>query len=183
MQNPAKTILLPRFKRAVFLKVPGTGTRLAILACLAILLFLVGFYTEFLFGFLTRGFDMLFLDAGSYGFLPEKGLAVSRLITRRSFPVMLLYGAVYTALSFVFLHVYFRSKKTSLLAAGFYGVVFLGCLLLMGTGKFFPELTAASRLARRLIEFIVSPFPIVLLIAAFRAFPNRKADNRTESGA
>lgn len=140
------------------------------LILLGLLIFLAGFYTESIFSLLTEFYNHAFTVLGWKNAVTDTRKEVSDLVTMRSFPAMVTYGMLYTLLSFLFLFFYFRDKQQTRLAGIFYMAIFFCCALLIFIGKLSPELAGAYKLSRRLIEFIVSPFPIVLLVATSKAF-------------
>ncbi|MFC5270528.1 XrtX-associated membrane protein [Adhaeribacter terreus] len=146
--------------------VPGNALRKALLFGLFTLLFFTGVFTDYIYLYLDRLYYFVFTSLGWFSLLNQSQAEVSSLVTMRSWPTMLTYGLLYTALSFLFLHVYFNKNWKSLIAAGFYFFIFMACTTLILTGKMLPDADWAYKLCRRLIEMVISPLPVILLIAA-----------------
>ena len=146
--------------------VPGEALRKTLLFGLLTLLLLTGVFTDYIYLYLDRLYYHVFTSLGWFAFLHQSQAEISSLVTQRSWPTMITYGLLYTALSFLFLHVYFNRNWKSLIAAGFYFIIFLACTALILTGKLLPNAELAYKLCRRLIEMVVSPLPVILLIAA-----------------
>lgn len=144
-----------------------------LLVTLAAGLFFTGVYTEQIYLGLDRFYQHLFSSFGVFSFLNRSQAEVSAQLTMRSWPTMLTYGLLYTGLSFATLHVYFNHFWKTRITALFYAAVFLLCVLLIGVGKLVPEFEWAYKLCRRIIELVVSPFPVVLLLAVFAGFKRK----------
>src|SRR5688572_8945007 len=165
MGNSCKTIEVLNKATTSFLT-----SRVILCIILGICLLLAGIYSEPIYKILTEAYHKVFLLFG-LSFLASKPQAgISTLITKHSLPAIATYGIGYVLLSFLFLHVYFSNFRKSLLTIYFYASVFLVCLLLIALGKSVPALQESYKLARHLIEFIISPFPVIFLVAAFKAF-------------
>lgn len=147
--------------------------RAAALLGLILILFFLGIYTEHIYLFLDKVFLHVFTSLGLGSVLRQSQAEVSAQITMRSWPTMATYGLLYTGLSFLILHVYLNDWQKTKLCAAFYASFLLTCVLLIGLGKLVPEFKWAYMLCRRLIEMIVSPFPIVLLLAVFAGFSRK----------
>ncbi len=147
--------------------------RKALLFVLVLFLLLFGIYTEQIYLLLDRFYYSLASRVSFLSFLHTSQAEVSSKITMRSWPTMVTYGLIYTALSFAILHVYFNNLWKTKISALFYLALFVLCLILIAAGKFIPGMAWAYLLCRRLIEMIVSPFPIILLLAVFAGFKKR----------
>ena len=161
---------LPESIQGVF----TTGTkRKALLFCLFLILFLTGVFTEQIYLWLDQFFYYLSTKVGFLAFLNRSQAEVSSLITMRSWPTMITYGLSFTGLCFITLHVYFNDWWKTRITAAFYACIFLFCLGLIVLGKLVPDFNWAYMLSRRIIELVVSPFPVVLLLAVFAGFRKR----------
>ena len=147
--------------------------RKLVLFCLFLILFFTGVFTEKIYLLLDRFFYFLSTKAGFLSFLNRSQAGVSTLITMRSWPTMVTYGLGFTGLCFITLHVYFNDIWKTKITAALYASLFLVCISLILVGKIAPDLNWAYMLSRRIIELVVSPFPVVLLIAVFAGFNKR----------
>ena len=147
--------------------------RKAALFSLVLVLFFTGVYTEQIYAWLDRFYQFLFSSFGIFSFLNRSQAEVSSQITMRSWPTMLTYGLMYTSLSFATLHVYFNNFYKTKITAAFYAAIFLLCVFLISMGKLIPEFVWAYKLCRRIIELVISPFPVVLLLAVFAGFKRK----------
>src|SRR5688572_8608894 len=147
-----------------------SSNRKPLLFCLLLILFFTGVYTEKIYLLLDQFFYFLSTKAGFLSFLNNSQAEVSSLITMRSWPTMITYGLGFTGLCFITLHVYFNDFRKTKITAAFYASIFIFCLSLIVLGKIVPDFTWAYKLSRRIIELVVSPFPVVLLIAVFAGF-------------
>ncbi len=140
------------------------------LFCLILILFFLGIYTEQVYQFFDKVFLDLFTNLGISSLLNRSQAEVSSQITMRSWPTIFAYGALYTSLGFLILHIYLNNRWKTKMSAAFYGALFATCVLLILLGKLVPSFNWAYMLCRRLIELIVSPFPVILMIAVFAGF-------------
>jgi len=172
MRNP---LLLRLPERLPFLAGFSLRRGTALLG-LILILFFFGIYTEQLYHFFDKAFLSLFTSLGISSLLNRSQAEVSTQITMRSWPTIFTYGALYTSLCFLILHVYLNNFRKTKMSAAFYGALFATCILLIFLGKLVPGYTWAYTLCRRFIEMIVSPFPMVFLIAVFHGFsPKNKS--------
>ena len=149
------------------------SNRKPLLFCFFLILFFTGVFTEQIYLLLDQFFYFLSTKAGFLAFLNKSQAEVSSLITMRSWPTMVTYGLGFTGLCFITLHVYFNDFWKTKITAAFYACIFIFCFSLILLGKIAPELDWAYKLSRRIIELIVSPFPVILLIAVFTGFKKR----------
>src|SRR5690606_35008833 len=177
MRNRILLLLQPE---AQAIALPDGLLRKALLFGLLTLLFFTGVFTDSIFRNLDVFYYAIAEILGMNRVVNNSQAGVSSLITMRSWPSMLTYGLLYTGLSFAFLHIYFNRRWKSMIAAGFYLLIFVACCFLIVTGKLLADATWAYKLARRLIEMVVSPLPVILLIAAlFRADYGKKTKPET----
>jgi hypothetical protein len=135
-------------------------------------LLFAGIYSDQIFKILTELYQSIFLSIGLTALAAKPQAGISDLITMRSLPAIATYSLGYVTISFLFLHFYLADSRKSKLSLYFYAGIFLICLFLIALGKVFPAFQEAYKLARHLIEFIISPFPVILLVATFKAFPS-----------
>ncbi|GAB3830634.1 XrtX-associated membrane protein [Hymenobacter jeollabukensis] len=141
--------------------------RLPLAALLAALLFWAGTYDVAVFAWLTAGWQRLLEAIGLSPLAQRIQQGISGDVTTRSLPAMLTYGLAYTSICLLILALLIprRAMRT---AAGLYlGVFALSALLLLG-GKAAGDVRWAYQLGRRLIDFIVSPLPVIALVPLLR---------------
>jgi hypothetical protein len=127
------------------------------------LLFGLGLYPEPVFAWLTQLWQVLLPD----WLLALLHQSTSSELTRRSLPAMLTYGLLYCGLCLLLVRVLLGRRRQSALALMLYGLGFAGCALLIVVGKLGQQ-EWAYQLARRGIDAIVSPLPVVLLVPLLR---------------
>lgn len=135
---------------------------------LALGLFWAGTHDEVLFSFLTNLSHKLFQALGFSQQVAALQQGVSGQVTTRSLPVMLFYSLLYTGACLVLLFLALYDARRFRLALTLYGAVFGTCLVLLSGGKLLGDVAWAYRLARRLIDFIVSPLPVIMLVPLLR---------------
>ncbi|MCB2376366.1 hypothetical protein LGH70_02150 [Hymenobacter sp. BT635] len=131
-------------------------------------LFVVGLRNEPVFGLLTLAWQKLFLALG----LTERAAAlqqgVSGLVTTRSLPAVVSYALLYTGACLVLLSAVLFDAARMRVVLGLYAAIFGACALLLLGGKLLGDASWAYQLGRRLIDFIVSPLPVIILIPLLR---------------
>ncbi|TGE17822.1 XrtX-associated membrane protein [Hymenobacter elongatus] len=131
-------------------------------------LFWVGLHDELVFHTLTSGWQRIFLLLG----LAERAAAlqsgISGLVTTRSLPAVITYALLYTGACLVLLYAALFSVARMRVVLGLYAAVFGACALLLLGGKLLGDASWAYQLGRRLIDFIVSPLPVIILIPLLR---------------
>lgn len=143
------------------------AVRIAALVLLASAILAAGAYTHLIFAALDVAIGKLVHAlhlAGLYSALVKSSHGK---LTLQSLPSMLVYGLGYCSLCLLTLYVYWGKQRQFLFALVFYGGVFLLCICLIALGKALGDFVPVYNLARRLIEMIVSPLPIILLVSAF----------------
>jgi hypothetical protein len=163
MRNRILLLFQPEARHFAF---PGDLLRKTLLFGLFTLLVLTGLFTDHIFLFLNKLYHYIFISLGLFSFLNKSQVEVSSLVTMRSWSTMITYVLLYSALSFLFLHLYFNRSWKSLIVAGFYFFIIMACTMLILTGKLLPDAEWAYKLCLHLMEMLVSPLPVILLIAA-----------------
>lgn len=154
----AELFLLPRSGRAV---------RVALVLVLLGLLFCLGTYDEAVFAWLTAACQRVLHALGLDALAQRVQQGTSGQVTTRSLPAMLLYGLGYTAVCLAILALLLPLPAWRP-ALALYALVFgLSALLVLG-GKLAGDVAWAYQLGRRLIEFIVSPLPLIVLLPLLR---------------
>ena len=127
------------------------------------LLFCLGTYDEAVFAWLTDACQHALRAVGLDTWAGRIQQGTSGQVTTRSLPAMLLYGLGYTSICLGILAL-LLPPPASRTALGLYALVFvLSALLLLG-GKLAGDVAWAYQLGRRLIDFIVSPLPLIVLL-------------------
>ncbi len=141
------------------------------LGVVAVALLALGIYDEPLRHWLTG----LFTTGG--GGTPPPVAAGGATLTTRNVPAMLVYGLLYVGLSIAFLHLFLADiRKTRIVVLAYVATfVLIGGLLV--AGRVLGLGATLTPMARELIDGggigggILSPLPILLLIAVFRLAP------------
>ncbi|MCC2547243.1 hypothetical protein LJY25_12365 [Hymenobacter sp. BT175] len=159
---------LPRTR---FLPVRWTGPtywRAAGIAGLIVLVYCLGIYAEEVFAGLTSLWQTILRGLGLDETLSAVQQGVSGQVTTRSLPAMLSYGLLYTACCLALLGLLLGSVRRLKAALLLYAAVFGACTLLVVGGKLGGDVRWAYQLGRRLIDFIVSPLPVIVLAPLLR---------------
>lgn len=141
--------------------------RLTLAAALAALLFWVGTYDAIVFEWLTSGWQRILQTFGLHGLAQRIQQGTSGQITTRSLPAMLTYGLFYTSVCLLILALLIPRRALRTAGLLYVGVFVISALLLLG-GKAAGDVQWAYQLGRRLIDFIVSPLPVVALVPLLR---------------
>lgn len=143
---------------------PLTPARWLLAAALGLVLFLMGMESDAVFAALTRAWQTIFELVGLGGWLARTQQGTSSLVTTRSLPAMGSYSLLYVGLCLLLLHVLLRDGRRTRWAAQ----VYLGLLglyvVLMLVGRLGGNISGAYKLGRRIIDFIVSPLPVMILL-------------------
>ena len=157
----------------------GLGRVLAITG-LVLVLFYLGTYDWVVFDALTAVWQKFCTSIGLADELTAMQRGVSRQITWRSLPTMLTYGLLYTSTCLLLLRLLLpqggRRMRWALLL---YLAVFGACGLLLLGAKLAGDVPWAYRLARRLIDFIVSPLPVIVLVPLLRWYVSPMSKQET----
>jgi len=137
-----------------------------------LLLFEAGMEVETIFAALTRAWQAVFAALGLGGALAHWQQDTSALVTRRSLPAGLTYAVLYVGTSLLLLHLLLRNPRRTRWVAQLYAGLLSACVLLLLTGRLGGHAAWAYGLGRRLLDFIVSPLPVLLLIPLL--WPARK---------
>ncbi|RAK68343.1 hypothetical protein DLM85_09990 [Hymenobacter edaphi] len=141
--------------------------RLPLTALLAALLFWAGTYDVTVFAWLTAGWQRLLAAVGLSGLAQRIQQGISGDVTTRSLPAMLTYGLAYTGVCLLILALLIPRRALRTAGGLYLGVFALSALLLLG-GKAAGDVRWAYQLGRRLIDFIVSPLPVIALVPLLR---------------
>lgn len=160
-----------RERRPVF----NSNGRWALLIVLASALLLLGHYDELVRSLLTRLFTG---SAPVAAPSPATAVAGGATFTTRNVPAMLAYGLLYVGLSIGVLHLALNDwRKTRLVVVAYGGTMALIGVLLVA-GRVLGLASTLTPVARELIGGgpvdsggLLSPLPILLLLAIFRLAP------------
>ncbi|WP_375433833.1 XrtX-associated membrane protein [uncultured Hymenobacter sp.] len=156
-------------------RVVNNLVRAVAVAGLVLLLFWFGTYDLAVFGALNAGWQKLFDTLGLTDQLAAIQRGVSGQVTRRSLPTMLTYSLLYTSTCLLLLRLLLpRGGHRMRWACLLYAAVFVACGLLLVGGKLAGDAVWAYRLGRRLIDFIVSPIPVIILVPLLRWYVSPK---------
>jgi hypothetical protein len=145
----------------------GQVARIILVLVLIGLLFYLGTYDEAVFAWLTTSCQQAIHALGLDALAQHVQQGTSGQVTARSLPAMLLYSFSYTGICLAILALLLPppARRTAL---ALYGLVFgLSAVLLLGA-KLAGDVAWAYRLGRRLIDFIVSPLPLIVLLPLLR---------------
>ncbi len=143
---------------------PLSPARWLLAGALALGLFLVGMESETVFAAFTEAWQRLFDLAGLGSAAARLQQGTSGLVTTRSLPAMATYGLLYVGGCLVLLHVLLRDARRTRWAAQVY-VGLLGlCVVLLLIGRLGGHVPVAYKLGRRVIDFTISPLPVMILL-------------------
>ena len=136
-------------------------------AALVALLFGMGVYDEPVFAFLTASWQKLLSAAGVAGRLAAVQQGVSGEVTKRSLPAVFTYALLYTGTCLLLLRLLLPAHRMRVVLL-LYAIAFGCCAVLLVAGKLAGDVVWPYQLGRRLIDFIVSPLPIIVLVPLLR---------------
>lgn len=132
-------------------------------ATLVALLLALGSSSEPLFAWLTRSWQAFFAEIGLGGWLQAVQPGASSEVARRSLPAVLSYAGLYLGISLLILRVLAPGPAQWWLAVRLYAAGALLYALLLLAGRLGGHAVPLYRAARHLIDFLVSPLPVMLL--------------------
>jgi hypothetical protein len=143
---------------------PLSPARWLLTGALALVLFLVGMESEAVFATLTWAWQELFDLVGLGGAAARFQQGTSGLVTTRSLPAMGTYSLLYVGGCLLLLHVLLRdSRRTRWAAQVYLGLLGLYVLLFV-VGRLGGNVSWAYKLGRRIIDFTISPLPVMILL-------------------
>ncbi|TGE27296.1 XrtX-associated membrane protein [Hymenobacter metallicola] len=142
--------------------------RWAVAAVLVVALFSIGIYSDTVLAAIDRFWHNLLGLLGLAGHAATVQQGISGLVTKRSLISVITYALFYTSTCLLLLVVALNSARRIRLVFVLYGAVFVICAVLVLTGKLAGDVAWAYKLARRLIDFIVSPLPVIILVPLLR---------------
>lgn len=141
-----------------------TPARWLLAGLLAAVLFLAGTESEAVFAALTRAWQAVLSWLGLAAVLSRWQQGTSQLVTTRSLPAMATYSLLYAGISLLLLHVLLRDSRRTRWAAQLYLGLLGLYLALVVVGRLGGHLAWAYHAGRRIIDFIVSPLPVMILL-------------------
>ena len=134
---------------------------------LLLLLFYIGTYDEAVFAWLTTTNQKALHALGLDALAQRVQQSTSGQVTHRNLFAMLVYGLGYTGICLTILALLLPppARRTAL---ALYALVFALSTLLIVGGKLAGDVAWAYQLGRRLIDFIVSPLPLIVLLPLLR---------------
>lgn len=143
---------------------PLTPIRWLLAGLLVLVLFAVGMESEAIFAALTRAWQRILELLGLGAMLARWQHGTSNLVTTRSLPAMATYSLAYVGLCLLLLHVLLRDGRRTRWAAQVYlGLLGLYMVLMLG-GRLAGNLPWILKLSRHIIDFVVSPLPVMMLL-------------------
>jgi len=144
-------------------------------------LFWVGIDPEVILAALTRGWQAVFGLLGQDGALARMQQGTSHLVTTRSLPAVATYSLLYVAGCLLLLRVLLRDGRRTRWAAQVYLGLFGLCGLLLLVGRLGGNIAGAYKLGRRVIDFVVSPLPVMILLPVLWPSDRPAAGKKTTS--
>jgi len=144
-----------------------SGARWGLLAAAAVALLLLGLYDEQARALLTQVAERV--TGGGGGGLRPAGEGAP--LTTRNVPAMVAFGLLYVGLSVLVLHMALANRRQTWLVMLSYGGALGVVAALLIVGKLLGMGATFTPLAREVIDFILSPLPVVLLLAVFWLAP------------
>ncbi|PJJ54491.1 XrtX-associated membrane protein [Hymenobacter chitinivorans] len=141
-------------------------------------LFWVGMHNDQVFVALTQAWQKIFLTLGLSAQAAKPQSGISTLVTTRSLPAVFTYSLLYTAACLGVLYAALYDTARMRLVLQLYAAVFGACTLLLLGGKLLGDASWAYQLGRRLIDFIVSPLPVIILVPLLRWYGTPAAGRR-----
>ena len=127
-------------------------------------LFWVGIKSEVVFAALTRGWQALFELLGLAGTVAHLQQGTSQLVTMRSLPAVGTYSLLYIGLCLLLLQVLLRDGRRTRWAALVYASVLGIYIVLLVVGRLGGSLPWVYNAGRRIIDFLISPLPVMVLL-------------------
>lgn len=135
---------------------------------LVVAIFCIGIYSDTVLATIDAFWQHLLTLLGLGGHASTVQQGISGLVTKRSLVSVVTYSLIYTSTCLLLLTVALGSTRRMRLVFVLYGAVFVICATLVVVGKLAGDAAWAYKLARRLIDFIVSPLPVIILVPLLR---------------
>jgi hypothetical protein len=141
-----------------------TPARWLLAGCLVLVLFIAGVESETIFAVLTRAWQAVFETLGLGSVSARWQHSASTLVAKRSLPATATYNLAYVGLSLLLLHVLLRDGRRTRWAAQIYAVGLGLYIILVVADRLGGSQAWALNASRRIINFVVSPLPIMMLL-------------------
>jgi magnesium-transporting ATPase (P-type) len=122
---------------------------------------------------LDESYYFIFQKIGLRNMLKNSRQTVSTRLTKGNWISMVSYAVMYIFLCFTTLHFYFNNARKTLTTLSIYLVLLGLCVLLVLIGKGLGDIAWPLLLTRRIIEILISPLPVIFLMAALRSPANK----------
>ena len=148
---------------------PAGPGRWALVGALVAILLLAGVYDEPVFAVLTAALQRLLAAVGLHHPLAQAQQDVDANVTHRYVPAGVAYAGLYVGLCLALLRLLLPAPAQWWLVLRLYAGVMVAYVLLVLLGRTAGNVVWVYRLARHLLDFIVSPLPVAGLYVLFRA--------------
>ena len=143
--------------------------RWVLVAALVLVLFVVGVYDDAVFAVLTSALQKLLAAVGLYQPAAAAQQNVDANVTHRYVPAGMAYAGLYVGLCLAVLRLLLPAPAQWRLVLHLYAGTIAAYVLLVLLGRAAGNVVWVYRLARHLLDFIVSPLPVAGLYVLFRA--------------
>lgn len=143
--------------------------RWALVGLLLAVLFVIGVYDNAILEFLTVAWRQLLSAVGLRQQVEALQQGISGSIVKRLLPAVATYAALYLSICLLLLRLLLPSRAQWLLALRLYAGTLAVYVAIVLVGKLAGGAQWAYHLSRQLLDFVVSPLPVVGLYVLFRA--------------
>ncbi|WBA40713.1 XrtX-associated membrane protein [Hymenobacter canadensis] len=141
--------------------------RLVAVALLIGLLFVCGIYDEVIFAALGPAWQKAATALGFSEQLARLQQGISGEVVKRSLPVVATYALLYLSLALLLLRLLLPAHHMPLVLK-LYGAVIATYVVLLLAGRLTGNVPWIYQLGRRLIDFLVSPLPVIIAVCLLR---------------
>ena len=146
---------------------PGGLGHWALVGALVGVLLLIGVYDEDVFGVLTIGLHRILAGLGLYHAQVQQGVDAN--VTHRYLPAGIVYAGLYLGICLALLWLLLPAPGQWRLVLRLYAGTLAAYAVLVVLGKLTGNTVWLYRLARHLLDFVVSPLPVAGLYVLFRS--------------
>lgn len=143
--------------------------RRTLVGLLLALLLLIGVYDYHFLDFLTATWQKILAAVGLQQRVEGMQQGINGSITKRLLPAVATYAALYLGICLLLLRLLLPSRRQWRLALQLYAGTLAVYVAIVLLGKLAGDAQWAYRLSRQLLDFVVSPLPVVGLYVLFRA--------------
>lgn len=141
--------------------------RILAIGGLIALLFLCGIFDETIFATLGPVWQKVATSLGFSEQMARLQQGISGEVVKRSLPVVATYALLYLSLSLLLLRLLLPAYRMPLVLK-LYGGVIAAYIILLLVGRLTGNVPWVYQLGRRLIDFLISPLPIIILVCLLR---------------